>query len=109
MTQTVLYHVAPRYTPGSPALVDYETAKRVAREERAAADADAYADGDQKDVEGIAYSTLEIRGTVYVTDFLTGQSYRVPVAEWSGGHWYARTDRAKFLATEMHGFKRATR
>lgn len=31
-----VYHVAPRYTPGSPALVDESTATRVAREERGA-------------------------------------------------------------------------
>jgi hypothetical protein len=33
MPHTV-YHVAPRYTAGSPALVDFDTAKRVAKEEQ---------------------------------------------------------------------------
>lgn len=36
MARSYSYHVAPRYTPGSPALVDVTTAMRVADEEKAA-------------------------------------------------------------------------
>jgi len=94
---TNLYHVAPRYTPGSPAQVDFETAWRVAREERAA-----YAARDRREqadagLQGIVYATLEYGGHVHVRDEITGEWFAVPAKEWRGAHWYERSDRTKYL------------
>lgn len=55
------YHVYPRYTPGSPAMVDVATAERVARQER-----EAFADCDilgmeNKGLSGIVLAKKEAR------------------------------------------------
>lgn len=93
-----IYHVAPRYTPGSPAQVDHETADRVAREE-----ASAFLAGpaeEERGIEGIVYATTELRGTMFVEDLMTQQWYAVPLKYWQGHQWYARTDRARFEIKE---------
>lgn len=73
-----IYHVAPRYTPGSPAQVDYQTADRVAREEALAyLNIDRFS--DDRGIEGIVYATTELRGTMFVEDLMTQQWYAVPL------------------------------
>lgn len=96
------WHVAPRYTAGSPAQVDEATAMRVAREEEQAYVAQRFADRQPftdptQALQGIVYSSLELHGHIMVGDALTEQYFKVPLAEWSGQHWYARTDRDRFL------------
>src|SRR5438105_15866442 len=100
MTTRTSYHVAARYTAGSPAQVDYETAIRVAKQE-----AEAYKDALEsmdtefakavaRGVEGIVYATTEVRSTIMVEDLITNTWFAVPVAEWRQQHWYERTDRS---------------
>lgn len=79
---TVLYEVAPRYTPGSPAMVPEETARRVARQEN-----QAYQDAiswsmhpkhelaRQKGVSWIVWERVEVRGRVYKRCMLTDEMH----------------------------------
>lgn len=85
------YHVAPKRTPGSPAQVDMDTALRVLGEEQAAARR-----ARKGQPEAVVYTTYEEGGYVYVTDLATEKQYRVPAKQWSGQHWYSRTDRETF-------------
>ena len=105
-------NVAPRYTSGSPGVVDEGTAARVAQQER-----DAYKralEGVYGNVErsraeklglrGIVYS-YHVRGKqVYVTDYLTDEEFQMPLLWWgvSGpnretAYWHSRTDVDQFL------------
>lgn len=57
------YQVAPRFTPGSPAQVDEDTARRVAIEER-----DAYErakDGTMGTADAVRAASMGLRGIVY--------------------------------------------
>lgn len=98
------YHVAPRFTAGSPSMVDEETAARVAADElnAAAAIVDGLLGAEELErlgregVEGIAYATSESRRSQYVYDLITGEHFVVPNKEWEGQHWHRRDDRAKF-------------
>lgn len=98
----VYWHVAPRFTAGSPAQVDEATALHVAREEDQAYVAQRFADRQPftdptQALQGIVYASHEHGKLVTVRDELTEQFFEVPLAEWSGQHWYARTDRDRFL------------
>lgn len=76
------YRVAPRYTPGSPALVDRATAERVAREERAAYDrilsgrygahAETIADAKARGLGGIVEEQHVKAWSIVFVDLLTG-------------------------------------
>jgi hypothetical protein len=100
------YHVAPRYTSGSPAMVDEATAFHVVRAEHDGynrARSGMYGDEDQalahtKGLRGIAYSTHESYNTIHVFDLMTDEAYRVPVKYWGTpyGHWYERQDTEQF-------------
>lgn len=90
------YHVAPRYTSGSPATVGAGTAMDVARAEVRAAPATGVR------LDGIAYSVRQQGGDFVVLDLITHAMYDVPAAEWGtvgNPHWYARPDRARFRRT----------
>lgn len=107
------YHVAPRYSVGSPGMVPPDIATDVAVDElRAYSHARTWARGfvpsltaqaDTGDLVGIVYSTVERGSRVYVFDELTGRVYEVPVRYW-GKHtktgavcrWYDRNDREQF-------------
>jgi hypothetical protein len=103
------YNVAPRYTSGSPAMVAEDTAIRVAQEELAAHahaqtgiyGVDAMERAEREGLDGIAYSCYEARNKMYVHDLITGIHYVVPVARWTGEHWYQRNDKAEFRVTPI--------
>jgi hypothetical protein len=79
-TMTVRYHVAPRFTAGSPAMVDQATAERVAEQERQGYEhalTGAYGEADKaaamaRGLAWIAWTTLETRSRLIKTDMLTG-------------------------------------
>lgn len=85
----VTYHVAPRYSGGSPAMVDYDTAARVAMEEmRAYAEAleGSRAERERERAErlgiaGIVESRLESAQGWNVGDLLTGETSFRPFKE----------------------------
>jgi hypothetical protein len=58
------YYVKPRYTPGSPSMVDRVTAERVAREER-----ESHKHGLHGDGEAARAQLLGLRGIVEVVDY----------------------------------------
>lgn len=97
------YHVAPRYTSGSPAMVPVYTAQKVADEELRAFEMtktgvfgpDQATQAETRGVERIAYSTRESGRFMHVTDLITGTRWKVPLKQW-GGHWYDRTDTDQF-------------
>jgi hypothetical protein len=72
------YHVAPRYTPGSPAQVSQAIAERVMeREGYARALEGVYGADDQRTAHeqglaGIVYTTTEVRSRWIKHDLLTG-------------------------------------
>lgn len=78
------FNVAPRYTCGSPAMVDHDTAERVAQEERTAYEralTGIYGEEDKLKAEtmglnGIAEAVTERRGGFDVIDMITGQHRR---------------------------------
>lgn len=88
-------HVAPRYTSGSPALVDDRTAGHVATQERDMArrlNEGVYGDEfksiyREKGVRGIVYLTWERKGAMWVQDVLSNELFRVPLKEWNGPGW----------------------
>lgn len=75
------YHVKPRYTSGSPAMVDERIARQVVKEEQEEYKhcleglygeehkLKAMANG----LHGIAYTTREVGNTITVTDLITGE------------------------------------
>jgi hypothetical protein len=75
------WNVAPRYTAGSPAMVDATTASRVAAQEQDAIAG--YLDGscgeanramaEQLGLGGIVWRSLERRQTLVSQDFITGE------------------------------------
>lgn len=76
------YNVAPRYTPGSPALVDYQTAQGVAEDERRAYEralSGRYGDAERVNAQALGLSGIVERRTVYAhhyvaLDVLTGET-----------------------------------
>lgn len=80
-----LYHVAPRYSGGSPAQVDGATARQVLQQEMALGpqlEGNLLVDTDPA-YGGIVIAVEEDRGKVYVEDMATGNTYRLSVAEWA--------------------------
>lgn len=74
-----MFDVRPRYTPGSPAMVDRATAERVARDERAAYhDAISWsldpqhAKAREQGLGGIVRECWEHHGVLNYRDLLTG-------------------------------------
>lgn len=104
MRSPTLYHVAPRYSAGSPAQVTHEQALHAAVQEsggfwwstegRYGADKQQLA--AQVGLQGIVYSSYELGRKQYVTDLCTGETFIVPNREWSGQYWYSREDRNRF-------------
>lgn len=98
------YHVAPRYSSGSPAMVSEEVATQVARDEREAWDRyveGVYGDREKDRAEfdgkqGIVYSSAEKRGQIHISDLITGEIFIVPIKDWVGNRWHSRNDRDKF-------------
>lgn len=86
MSRQMYYNVAPRYSPGSPAQVDYETALRVANDERwayAIAIQGIYGADEQKlarekGLKGIVEERRERSGCWIVTDLVTGEKFIRP-------------------------------
>lgn len=79
------YHVAPRYTCGSPAQVSDAIAEQVAREEVEAAKRWQELDPNsppEMDLQGIAYRTLEEGRWMKLLDLITLQEFWVPLKEW---------------------------
>lgn len=70
----VWFNVAPRYTPGSPALVSSGQALHVAASERQAMD---YEDGPTRP-SGIVEATVETRKGWDTLDLITGERRLVP-------------------------------
>jgi hypothetical protein len=78
------FHVRPRYSCGSPALVDRAIALRVVNDERRAIEADlkgyhgvpAQELAQRLGLANIVYHLREHRGGWTVTDLLTGEQYR---------------------------------
>jgi hypothetical protein len=90
MASRLTFHVAPRYSGGSPAMVDATIAEHVAKTER-----DEYnrrlsgAFGPEERLRAtrlglnmIVYTIMEIKSTVYVRDEITGDSFAVPLKMW---------------------------
>lgn len=111
----VYYHVAPRYTPGSPAQVNQATAQRVAAQEQDGwerAKSGAYGEMTREQAEnlglsGIVYTTMEVGSNFLVEDLLTHRCYRVPKQWWgvegadrTSTSWYDRTDTNQFAIGE---------
>lgn len=105
------YHVAPRYTAGSPAMVPESTARRVAAQEQEAYERamnDRFETEDDRSravrlgVQGIVYSTHEGRGKMHVRDLITNEVFRVLLREW-GGFWHQRADRWKYMVRVEEG------
>jgi len=84
---TVTWNVAPRYTAGSPAMVDEATARRVAAQEQDAIEA--FLDGscgeenrtkaEKLGLDGIVWSSLEIRRVLVTEDLITGAVIKHPI------------------------------
>lgn len=79
---TVLYEVAPRYTPGSPAMVPEEIARRVAKQEqeayRAAISWSMHPRHDvakSKGLSWIVWERTELRGRIYKRCMLTDECH----------------------------------
>lgn len=105
------YHVAPRYTAGSPAQVDAATAERVAKDEVhfQQRDMEGYFGEARREhaktqgLTGIAYRTMEKGAFVYVDDLITEERFKVPLKWWGVAgpnrkrvSWYERKDREQF-------------
>lgn len=91
-TMALRYNVAPRYTPGSPALVREDVARRVMRDEQAEYEqviAGLYGE-DKKEqasrlgLSGIVEERWEFRGVVMYRDLLTGETGSVKDREQRG-------------------------
>jgi hypothetical protein len=102
------FHVAPRYTCGSPALVREEIARQVAEEEvRFYNRLIEHPEMCPQDTElaklaglsRIAWASHQKGNKMEVIDIITGEEYEIPIKEW-GGYFYARTDLAKFVLPE---------
>jgi hypothetical protein len=112
----VSYHVAPRYTPGSPALVDFGIAKRVAWQEAETHQRlltgvydDAEADRATKlGLAGISYAMDERAECWIVTDLITGQMYiRMFDRNWKtpgAAHVLANTLRRKYMLDDVRSY-----
>jgi hypothetical protein len=93
-TQTV--NVAPRYSCGSPGLVDVGTARRVIESEREGyATAlegfygeDAQTDAKARGLSRIAYTITWVGKWMDVVDLITGERTRVPAAQAQGKRWH---------------------
>lgn len=80
------FNVSPRYTPGSPAMVDEDTAVRVAAEERRAYEralSGRYGTEEQDralklGVSGVVESRAESRRSWIVLDMITGERFERP-------------------------------
>lgn len=109
----VFYHVAPRYSAGSPAQVPEGTARVVAKQEElshAKYLAGAYGYAAMKEAKelglgGIVYSSREKGRAMLVEDLITKEKFKVPIQQWGTGegdqrYWYARQDRNNFLVGE---------
>lgn len=74
----VTYHVTPRFTPGSPAMVDFGIAKRVAFQESQSHHR-GMRDNDERaaalGLQGIAYAMDERAECWIVTDLITNHVY----------------------------------
>lgn len=84
--RTVHWNVAPRYTAGSPAMVDEATARRVAEQEKRAIVgvlAGAYGEearkqAEQLDLAGIVWSSMDVGKMTVIVDLLTGETRNEP-------------------------------
>jgi hypothetical protein len=85
--KNVTFHVRPRYTGGSPAMVREEIARHVAAQEKEAIEA--YLEGfygeenqaraEREGLHFIAYTMFEKRNHWHVEDLITGQVHRWPL------------------------------
>lgn len=84
------FNVNPRYTPGSPALVDSYTAQRLMRQEQAVYDEmikglygeNKKAEALRLGVRGIVEEIWEFRGVLMYRDLLTGETGGKPVCKY---------------------------
>jgi hypothetical protein len=91
--RNLTFHVAPRYTAGSPAMVSEAVARHVAKQESEnfrRCLGGMYGEEEKKKAHElgrsfIAYTMYEAYGKVYYEDIITGRKYEVPgkvFAEW---------------------------
>lgn len=93
--RNLFFHVAPRYTAGSPAQVDEETATKVAIQEYIEAGhveqgvfgEEQQATHARRGCRGIAFTTYEKNRTMWVQDIITQELFAVPLKEWGGPGW----------------------
>ena len=89
------FHVAPRWSSGSPAMVDMMTAMKVARDEvecgqfaaQGAYGEEAKLKYELCGLRGIVYITYEKRGYMWVQDVLTDELFAIKLSEWGGPGW----------------------
>lgn len=99
------YQVAPRYTPGSPAQVDEQTARRVAAEESSSFThylegvygEEAKVEAEALGLGGIVEHVTQHAGHAVVDDLITGKRYR--------RLYQVGTQRCTFCGTEQRAFK----
>ena len=109
----IRYHVAPRYTAGSPAQVEKATALLVATQERNAHRYCARMGIDDVGLEGIVTARRQSGRHVVILDLLTDAAFRVPVGNYGNypfteprvGNEFARY---KTRWTDLTPFERAT-
>lgn len=95
MKRNFSFHVAPRWSSGSPAMVDIATAMKVAADELDCGHGAAqgiYGEEAKLKYElcglrGIVYITYEKRGHMWVQDVLTDELFCVKLSEWGGPGW----------------------
>lgn len=85
MANPIRWNVAPRYSPGSPAQVDFATAQQVAADEqrgyeyalRGVYGEEQQAQARERGLDRIVWSQQEIQNCWRVQDYLTGRTYVV--------------------------------
>jgi hypothetical protein len=84
--RTVYWNVAPRYTAGSPAMVDEVTARLVAKQEKHAiigvlegsCGEELRKQAEQLGLAGIVWSSMELGKATVIIDLLTGETRNEP-------------------------------
>ena len=102
----ISWHVAPRYTAGSPAMVDTSTALMVAAQEREHHGFIEHTGQKDTGFQGIVFSVTHRAKFVLVEDFMTGERFSVPTRStrmkpMSWGHYGEHGNRWDALPSEV--------